>query len=397
MSSQDLFRSFVNGGSKLVPRPAALVEDGAAPAAGSREGQPRPAASSEPPAGKYHHPPWGTPNDVEWAPSPRESVCRRWYWKGACSGRCPFFHRGPQPLWVVRAAAADGRDRERAPSRPGRAGYLEGRAALEASGVTAQIAFSLAEGEAARARNPGVAARRKALGAIRAGVDALAGALSAKDAEIEAAMAELRAQGGGGGGGSGGGGGGGGGAPPSPAEGVAAEEEEEEEAAPPAPAADVGEDEISRRKRMTLEQADHEAAIARRGSFARLNPHAESKARDTAKALDKLARRAAQSGCPNAAAAAKSAAKTLMASVGGGAPAAGRDVTALRRQIAVLQGTRIELRRHLDAWTQTAGHALLCAGEVVADENAKGEGGGEGGGMQKAAPAAGGEDGEGAA
>lgn len=82
-----------------------------------------------------------------------------------------------------------------------------------------------------------------------------------------------------------------------------------------------GENKISRRKRMTLEQADHEAAIARSGSFARPNPRAESKARDTAKALNSIAKRAAQSGARNAAAAAFNAAKTLMKATGAGADA----------------------------------------------------------------------------
>jgi len=72
---------------------------------------------------------------------------------------------------------------------------------------------------------------------------------------------------------------------------------------------------------MTLEQADHEAAIARSGSFARPNPRAESKARDTAKALNNIAKMAAQSGARNAAATAFNAAKTILKATGGGADA----------------------------------------------------------------------------
>ncbi len=273
--SQDLFRSFVNSGSKMAPRAATSPSDSGALAAASP-------AKTTPPSGKYHTPPWGSPSDVEWAPLPREGVCHRWFWKGACSGRCPFFHRGPLPLWVAREGAADGRDAARAPSRP-RPGYPEGRAALAASGVAAQLAFALGEGEAARARNPGAAARLKAVGAIAAGVAALEGALGAKDEEVERAKAELKALGGGCGGGGGGGGDG-------------------EEEAPGAAAA-----------------AAEEAAAA-----------AESPAE----------------GGPAAAPAAE-----------------------LRKRIAVLQGTRIELRKNAEAWRQALAHAKACAGAVAAVED----------------------------
>jgi hypothetical protein len=69
------------------------------------------------------------------------------------------------------------------------------------------------------------------------------------------------------------------------------------------------------RKRQMLAE-EHEAAIARGGSFARPNPRAANKARDAAKALNRAAKQAAQRGARNAAASAFNAAKTLINATG---------------------------------------------------------------------------------
>ncbi len=235
--SQQLFRDFVASGSKLAPRaapaspPSDATKQPAAPVGGAVA-----VAAAPPPSGKYYHKNGQWSNEVEWCPPPRERVCHRFYWNGTCSGRCPFFHKGPLPLWIARDATADGRDKDRAPSRAGREGAAEG-GALAACATAAQLAFALEEGEVAKARNPGVVARLQCVGSIAAGVAALEGALRAQSEEREKAEAELKAlgiaaapaQGGAdsdAGNGSGDGGGGGGGyaalaeepaeAPPSP-------------------------------------------------------------------------------------------------------------------------------------------------------------------------------------
>jgi len=74
----------------------------------------------------------------------------------------------------------------------------------------------------------------------------------------------------------------------------------------------------SRRKRLAMEEAEAEERIRTGGSLARPNPRAEGKAREAAKQLNTMAKKAARSGARNAAANAFAAAKTLINAAGGG-------------------------------------------------------------------------------
>ena len=73
----------------------------------------------------------------------------------------------------------------------------------------------------------------------------------------------------------------------------------------------------SRRKRLAMEEAEAEERIKAGGSLARPNPRAEGKAREAAKQLNTMAKKAARSGARNAAANAFAAAKTLINAAGG--------------------------------------------------------------------------------
>lgn len=50
-----------------------------------------------------------------------------------------------------------------------------------------------------------------------------------------------------------------------------------------------------------------------------------------------------------------------------GSPAAA-PAAELRKRIAVMQGTRIGLRKNTEAWRQALAHAKACAGAVAAEE-----------------------------
>jgi len=107
-----------------------------------------------------------------------------------------------------------------------------------------------------------------------------------------------------------------------------------------------------------MEEADHQAAIARGGSFSRPNPRAEGKAREAAKQLNSMARKAAQSGARNAASAAFNAAKTLIKAVGGGADGDAMNLAKHGRAKA----KDVKLRALAAAKAHPPNHKLLSSG-----------------------------------
>jgi hypothetical protein len=115
------------------------------------------------------------------------------------------------------------------------------------------------------------------------------------------------------------------------------------------------EDKPSRRKRLAMEEAEHEAAILRGGSIARPNPRAEGKAREAAKQLNTSARKAARSGAKNAAATAFNAAKTLIKAAGAGVDAGVMGLAERGREKA----RDINLRAKAAAKAHPPSHKLL--------------------------------------
>ena len=111
------------------------------------------------------------------------------------------------------------------------------------------------------------------------------------------------------------------------------------------------EDRPSRRARLALEA--QEEAVARSGSFPRPNPRAEGKARDAAKRLNSMAKKAAQFGARNASAVAFNAATTLLKASGSGA-----DAMALAEKARV-KAKEIKLRALVAAKLHPPDHKLL--------------------------------------
>jgi hypothetical protein len=105
---------------------------------------------------------------------------------------------------------------------------------------------------------------------------------------------------------------------------------------------------------MAMEEADYEERVKAGGSFARPNPRAEGKARDAAKQLNSMARKAAQSGARNAAATAFNAAKTLVNAAGGN----GADAMALAEH-GRKKAKDVKLRAMVAAKAHPPSHKLL--------------------------------------